>query len=639
MRYITVLIILTLVSKSMLSADKPEYAINKIPEALKVKANAVIREKETVITIYNNGIAEESCHTVISILNSNGQDFGIFAEFFDKFSSVSNLEGNVYDENGKRIEKLSDKFLNISAIAGFSLYDDDRVEVCQSKVVNYPITIEYSYKKKYKGYFILPGFLPYPGYNVSVESSSYTITEQEGGKGEGIKVFPNKYFTVTPTVNKVDNTINRSWKVSMLPAIEEEVFSDSFLKSTPYLMVAPNKFSIGGTSGSNETWSDVAAWAGKLCVGLDTLNKSTIDTISKITANAKTDFEKAKLLYEYMQQKVRYVSIQIGLGGFQPFSAKTVDRLSYGDCKALSNYMKSLLKTAGIKSFYVLAQAGADAGNINKNFVCSQFNHALLMIPFEKDTLFLECTSPFDPFGYNGSFTDDRDVLVVEGPQGGYLKHTNVYGGDKNCVLTSSSIILDWNLQGSFSQRTKYFGVTTDQIRFLMQAKSDKQKDYLQKKNKIPFLKIDQFDFHETKSILPEIEETIIGETSQFSQDANKRSVSIPFNQVATLDFRLKRTTDRRTDIVIRRDEYNTDTINITIPANFKVINKPGKVTINSKFGSYDLLVNEEGQKLTFIRKFRWKKGAFSPNEYQDFYDFVSNVNDADRQIILLSHV
>jgi len=52
------------------------------------------------------------------------------------------------------------------------------------------------------------------------------------------------------------------------------------------------------------------------------------------------------------------VSIQIGIGGWQPFDASTVQRLSYGDCKALANYMKTLLEAVGLSANYCLVNAG-----------------------------------------------------------------------------------------------------------------------------------------------------------------------------------------------------------------------------------------------------------------------------------------
>ena len=58
--------------------------------------------------------------------------------------------------------------------------------------------------------------------------------------------------------------------------------------------------------------------------------------------NETDPIEKAKIVYKYMQEKTRYISVQVGIGGFKPMLAKDVDRLGYGDCKALSNYTKAL---------------------------------------------------------------------------------------------------------------------------------------------------------------------------------------------------------------------------------------------------------------------------------------------------------
>jgi len=638
MRIKTLIVIFFAATVSTLAAEKPEYAVDKIPAALKAKANAVVRESQTTITILSNGSAEERCKTVVTILNENAERFSTIAEYYDKFSSLSDLEGAVYDQTGKRIEKLSGKFIDVSAISGFSLYEDNRVKLAQTKNVNYPITIEFSYTKKHKGYFVLPGFLVYPGYNVAVESASFTLIEPVDADGQGVtKFYANKYFTLKPTEIKEENNVRRTWNASMLPALEEEPLSQGFTETTPYLMVAPTNFSIGGTTGSNKSWNDIATWSGNLIQGLDSLTQSTHDLVKNLTVNATSDFEKAKILYEYMQQKVRYVSIQDGLGGWKPFPAETVDRLSYGDCKALSNYMKSLLNIVRIKSYYVRVKAGSDAANIKSDFICSQFNHVIIMIPSEKDTLFLECTSQQNPFGYNGSFTDDRDVLVVEGPNGGYLKHTNIYDGEKNKTQTKTTISLDWNLNGKFVQKTKYTGVATDNIRFLMLAKTDRQKEFLQRKNNISQLKIDNFNFNENKAVLPTIDEVIEGETAQFSQYANKSSVTIPFNLVATVDGRFKRSANRRSDIFIKRDEIVADTICYSIPSNYRITNAPKPTKVDSKFGSYDLQVNISSNKVEFIRVFKWKKGTFAPELYQELYQFITNVNELDKQIILLS--
>ena len=121
----------------------------------------------------------------------------------------------------------------------------------------------------------------------------------------------------------------------------------------------------------------------------------------------------------------------MGIGGWQPFEASLVDQYGYGDCKALSNYTKSLLESLNIEARYTLVKAGEDEPNIISDFPSRQFNHVILCVPNQGDTLWLECTSQTNPFGYTGTFTSDRDVLVVT-DGGGKIVHTPVYSQKDN---------------------------------------------------------------------------------------------------------------------------------------------------------------------------------------------------------------
>src|SRR6202012_193753 len=145
--------------------------------------------------------------------------------------------------------------------------------------------------------------------------------------------------------------------------------------------------------------------------------------VKKMTDTIKTDKEKAKFLYKYLQQNVRYVSIQLGIGGYKPFPATFVDEKKYGDCKALANYMRALLKAVNIPSYYAIIRAGTNQEPADFSFNENVFNHAIVCIPFKNDTTWLECTSNTSPFGKLGSFTENRNALLIT-EDGGKLVNT-----------------------------------------------------------------------------------------------------------------------------------------------------------------------------------------------------------------------
>jgi transglutaminase-like putative cysteine protease len=135
------------------------------------------------------------------------------------------------------------------------------------------------------------------------------------------------------------------------------------------------------------SWKDFGKFVYSLKVGRDQLPDNIKQTVHQLADGLTDPKQKISRLYEYMQKNTRYVGIQLGIGGWQPFDAKYVATNGYGDCKALVNYMYSLLKEAGINSYYTLVRAGKYANYITTEFPSQQFNHVILCVPLQKDTV------------------------------------------------------------------------------------------------------------------------------------------------------------------------------------------------------------------------------------------------------------
>ena len=109
--------------------------------------------------------------------------------------------------------------------------------------------------------------------------------------------------------------------------------------------------------------------------------------------------EKAKIIYKYVQENTRYISVQIGIGGFRPINAIDVDRVKYGDCKGLSNYTMALLKAVNVPSYYTVVEAGNRKVDFEDDFAdLRQGNHAILAIPYKGSYYWIDCTSQIHPF-------------------------------------------------------------------------------------------------------------------------------------------------------------------------------------------------------------------------------------------------
>ncbi len=623
---LALLFFMTEVFNLQLFAKEIKYPVSSIPETLKSNARAVVRRNDIVFEVTSISSAKLTVDFAITILNKNAVDDSYFSEYYDKFTRISNIQASVYDINGLKIKRISaDEILDFSAISGFSIYEDDRVKSIDPGYRTVPFTVEYHYEMYFNGLVTYPSFNPYPDYEVAVESSSFKVIVPAGS--------PLRYYeqnmNTKGEISDIGNWKMYTWKEENLKALRSEPFCVPTMEYIPMVVTAPTEFEIDGYKGNAVTWENYGSWINRLNEGRDALPESLKSEILNLISNAGSTKEKVEILYQYLQDNSRYVNIKLGIGGLQPIPAETVARLKYGDCKALTNYMKAVLETAGIKSYYTLVNALSDASRLKKDFSTHQFNHVFLCVPVENDTLWLECTSQHDPCGYLGTFTDDRDVLLIT-ENGGKVVHTTAYYADDNQQIRTAVVDLAADGGGKASLNNMYIGIFYDDLQQIILSDDADKKKLMSESIDIPSFQLIDFNLKEVRKRIPSVIETVDLQLNNYATVMGSRLL-LPLNLMTKEDLLPRKREERRSDILIRRAYTNIDTVIYTIPEFYKLEGLPKNDGIKSDFGEYWYKTEQNGDKIIYIRYFRMNKGQYDKLRYEELYTFIEKISVMDK--------
>ncbi len=608
------------------------YAVSEIPESLLEGASAVKRSESVVVEISDETQAIVRRKYAYTILSPAGDDAARFAEYYDRLHEIRSVEGKLYNAAGKEIRRLKSRDIkDFSGVSQSDLMNDYRIKSHNFHFSEYPYTVEYEFETRYKSTLSLPGWIPRDAYELAVQQSSFTV------------IYPRDYalrqkvlnYDKQPEEGLEKNKRSLTWSVKHLPAVSEEAASPGWYSFNPVVMIAPSSFAIEGFTGKMDTWDQFARFTASLKKGKDQLPEPVKQKVKELTAPLPGKREKVQALYEYLQANTRYISVQLGIGGWMPFDAAYVTRNAYGDCKALSNYMTALLKEAGIGSYYALVRAGRNAPDIISDFPSQQFNHVIVCVPMEQDSVWLECTSQTSAMGYMGGFTGNRYALLV-GDEGGKLVKTPVYSLHDNLQnrVTVGSLTASGDL--TCSVETDYKARQQDELHGMVNSKSkDELKEYLQKNLPLATYHVAAFDYSEKKSALPVVKEKITLSVQNYATITGKRMFIVP-NILSKGGQKLKATGQRLLPVRVNMPYRDVDTVRITLPEGYKLESGGGNTRIESAFGSYTSYSEIRDNTLIYHRDYQRFSGEFPPAQYPEMAKFLEDVYQADRARIVL---
>lgn len=599
-----------------------------IPLELMIKSNAVVRFDNSNIEVKAHDRYIYNRKRIVTVFNEKGiSDQGTYV-FYDSYVKINTLEARIYNKNGNEIKKFKkNDFEDASAVSGGTLYSDDRVKYLDYTPISYPYTIVFELEVDYRSTAFFPQWRPLEGFYVSTENSEYKIVNNSG--------ITLRIKTKNFEDYNIEKHSDLHYSATHLSSLKPEAYSPSFKTFAPILRVAMTDFEMNGVRGVNNNWEDFGKWMhDELLTGTEALPENVKVEIKNLTKDANTDIEKAKIVYNYMQNKTRYISVQVGIGGWKPMLAEDVERLGYGDCKGLSNYTKALLDEAGVESHYAVIYGDRDLVSIDKEFSTTEGNHVVLYVPNNDEGVWLECTSQTNPFGFIASFTDDRDALLIT-PEGGKIVHTTIYTAQENLKTTNAEVSLtkdgaiaaDVVIQTQGYQYALHEGVQNKPLRDQKLALSDYW-------SYINNLSVESISYDNNKEQIVFTENTAVV-SPRYATKTGKRLLFHPnaFNRVTKIPTRYK---NRTLDFEIERGTTDKDEYTITIDPSLEIEAVPNDISIENQFGSYQFSIEKiSDHKLRYKRQFIRNKGHFPKEDYAKFRDFITSVVKHDNSKIV----
>lgn len=607
-----------------------EYPISSIPEALKTNANAVIRNDIANITIKAIDDMEISNETVISILDKAGDEQALVMIPYDKTRRISEVKVQIIDQFGKVINKYGKSdFTDVSQSSAGALYMDDRVLFLRYVSNSYPYTIKYSYTVNTPNTIFISDYYPFLSYNVSLQNSEMNIFNKSG-----INLRTKTTESSIATISKSENANNLSYKFKNIAALEKENYAPSLKTILPKVEFSLEKFNLEGKKGDFNSWNTFGNW----------YYNSLLSPVSEVTPEIKAEVdalhlsgtisEKVKKLYQYMQGKTRYVNVSIGIGGWQPMPPEDVRKKGYGDCKGLSNYMRTLLSAADIKSYYSIITSDGTPQSFDASFPKMGGNHVILLIPTEKDNIWLENTSQRIAYNHLSFYTTDRNVLAVK-ENGIELIPTPSYKPEENKEIVKAKIILQEDNSIDASADFLYANAQYDFNRGLLELNQEELRDEL--KERYSNLKIENLKF---SPVTNNRETAEISYTMNFkAKDYAKKIGNDMFFRVLPLQesVMLGSSDNRKLPFENPFSYQDSYEIEFNIPNGYKMTEKPQPVSLSSEFGNYSLDFKYEQNKITVLRKLTIFKGIHPKEKFQSYIDFRKKTTSYDNTKILIT--
>jgi hypothetical protein len=419
-----------------------------------------------------------------------------------------------------------------------------------------------------------------------------------------------------PSVEPVSVGDNRwQWTIHDVPLIKQE-------PRMPHVAALDGKMwfaFFGPGQPSAISWKSIGGWSRDLSHGRRNLSPEIADRVHQLISG-KPDFaSRLQALTAFLQSEVRYVAIEIGIGGFQPHFATDIFRSRYGDCKDKVTLLSAMLQEAAIRSEYVLIST--DRGIVNPALVTNWFNHVIIAIelPPMLSTdiydavvtsasgtryLLFDPTDEYTPVGkIRGKLEDSYALLVTEA--GGELIHTPRLKPEANQLTRQGhfSLSADGTLSGEVVEDRTGDHALYERMHFAHSTDKERREAVERRLNtSLQGFTLSSLDIENQTNLQLDLRLSMKLTVPQYAQARDPLLLVRP-RVIGEKSFALD-TQPRHYDLVFDAASTEADTFELELPSGYKVDDLPDGASADFGFASYHSQYDVEGNRLKYSRKY-----------------------------------
>ena len=610
------------------------------------KTDAVLLYSETNVTVISTDKMRTQVREAYKILRPEGRHHGTVKVPFDAQTKVNGLHGWCIPVQGKDYEVKEKDAIESAYMPEFVLASDAKVKILQIPAPDLGNIVGYEYETEERPIF-LQDVWEFQEHD-PVRESRYSLQVPAGWE---YKASWLNHPEVKPT-----QTGSNSWQwvVSDIKAIRYEAFMPP-LDGVAGRMVLSFFTSEKIALNSNVDWDAMGKWYSNLIGQRIDSSPEVKQQVAALTASKTTPLQKMQAVAGFVQQDIRYVAIELGVGGYQPHAASEVFAHRYGDCKDKATLVRSMLREIGIDSYHVVIYT--ERGAVTPQTPAHHgFNHAILAIklpngladpsliaifehPKLGKLLFFDPTNDLIPFGQLPGYLQANYGLLVT-PDGGELVELPQQPSAMNSIQRTAKLTLDTAgmLKGEVKEMRLGERASSERWRLRTVAKDTDRIKPIE-----DLLANSLSSFHITRATLINLQQTdqpfgfnYSFESPNYAKNAGNLLLVRPrVIGVKGLGF-LETKEPRKFPIEFEGPARDTDAFEITIPAGYVVDDLPPAVDVDLGFASYHAKTVVNGNVVDYTRTFEVKELSVPVNKAEDLRKFYRIIAGDERSTVVL---